>query len=301
MLKDKMGTAKIAVGYARVSTEEQAKHGVSIDAQIEAIRSYCRKEDIELLQVYTDEGISGCSMDTRIGIQDVIAATDSRRVSHVVATALDRFSRDAADLHIFRKRCAKRNVKIWTLNTRTDYTTPTGKMQYAMESGMSEWYRDQVSEKTSTALRHVRDDLGRHLGRIPFGYERVTIGPNKGKIVVNDGEQSIISDLRKMAAAGDSYWGMSEWLNSRRIMPRSGKRWYPSSVRAILLRTKYDTAADGKSGELLSAAAATTADDAGGTGADGGSGESDGCSLGNVQIVAALPRPEVGGSAGNAI
>jgi len=290
------GNAKIAVGYARVSTEEQAKEGVSIDAQIEAIRSYCRREGIELIDIYKDEGISGTSMEFRPGIQDVMTAISSRRVTHVIAAALDRIGRDLEHLDAFRKLCDRRKVRLVTLNASTDYSTTTGRAMFGIEAVMSRMYRDQVADKTKAALRYVRDVQGKHLGHVPFGYARVQIGDGKGKLVINDGEQDILTDIRRMRDNGDSYWAISAWMNGRRIMPRTGRQWYPMSVRSLLLRTKYATAAE-QTGELVQAATAATTPDAGGACATGGSWDRDGSDVGKQPVDAALPRPEAGGGA----
>lgn len=47
-----------AIGYTRVSTEEQAAEGLSIDAQAERIRAYCKASDLKLVELLSDEGIS---------------------------------------------------------------------------------------------------------------------------------------------------------------------------------------------------------------------------------------------------
>ena len=63
-----------AYGYVRVSTEEQAREGVSLDAQRAKVQQYCDLHGLALARVYADEGISGKRADNRPGLQDAITA-----------------------------------------------------------------------------------------------------------------------------------------------------------------------------------------------------------------------------------
>lgn len=55
--------ARLAIGYIRVSTHEQAQEGVSLDVQHDKLRAYCKLHDIKLVDVRADEGISGGTME----------------------------------------------------------------------------------------------------------------------------------------------------------------------------------------------------------------------------------------------
>ncbi len=52
-----------AIGYARVSTDEQAREGVSLEVQVARIRAYAQAKELELADVLTDEGISGKTLE----------------------------------------------------------------------------------------------------------------------------------------------------------------------------------------------------------------------------------------------
>ena len=64
-----------AIGYVRVSTEEQAMEGVSLDAQRAKVVAYCGLHGHELAQTYADEGLSGKRADNRPGLQHAISHT----------------------------------------------------------------------------------------------------------------------------------------------------------------------------------------------------------------------------------
>src|SRR5438132_14410555 len=87
-----------AVAYVRVSTTEQAQHGVSLDAQEERIRAYCKMAGLDMVAVIREEGVSGSkALATRPGGQEVMSLVQSGVAHHVVALKLDRLFRDVVD------------------------------------------------------------------------------------------------------------------------------------------------------------------------------------------------------------
>ena len=70
-----------AIGYVRVSTKEQAKHGISLDMQRSKIAAYADLEDMDLIDIVADEGISGCNIKGRPGIGRVLGMVKSREIS----------------------------------------------------------------------------------------------------------------------------------------------------------------------------------------------------------------------------
>jgi site-specific DNA recombinase len=89
-------TSLQAIGYARVSTEEQARHGISLDAQVERIKAYCVAAGLQLAGIISEEGVSGSKpLSIRPGGQQLVGSIPPR--GHIVALKLDRLFRDAAD------------------------------------------------------------------------------------------------------------------------------------------------------------------------------------------------------------
>ena len=84
------------VGYVRVSTEEQASGGVSLDVQAEKLRLYCQLHGLTLLEVIADEGRSGKDLD-RPGLRRALELLREGAAEGVVVAKLDRLSRSVAD------------------------------------------------------------------------------------------------------------------------------------------------------------------------------------------------------------
>jgi len=84
--------------YVRVSTEEQAKEGYSIRAQIDKLKSYIMIKDWTFYKVYADEGISGKNITDRPAINELIADIKAGRVGNVFVYKIDRLTRSTRDL-----------------------------------------------------------------------------------------------------------------------------------------------------------------------------------------------------------
>ena len=85
-----------AIGYIRVSTDEQAKEGVSLENQEAKIRAYCDLKDLELLEIVQDAGISAKNL-RRPGVQKVLEMAQEKMVDAVVVYKLDRMFRSTVD------------------------------------------------------------------------------------------------------------------------------------------------------------------------------------------------------------
>src|SRR3954463_2246618 len=94
---ERVPSSRVAVGYSRVSTDQQADRGVSLEAQAEKIRAMATVHDAELLDVIVDGGESGKSLQ-RPGIQRLLKMVDRREVQIVIVAKLDRLTRNVRDL-----------------------------------------------------------------------------------------------------------------------------------------------------------------------------------------------------------
>ena len=83
--------------YVRVSTEEQAQEGFSIRAQEQKLKDYARIKEWSIYNIYTDEGISGKSINERPAVQQMIADIKSGHVKNVVVFKIDRLTRSTGD------------------------------------------------------------------------------------------------------------------------------------------------------------------------------------------------------------
>src|ERR1035437_3523045 len=100
-----------AIGYVRVSTDKQAEHGVSLEAQVEKIRAMSIVHDVELLDVIVDAGESAKDLD-RPGMVRILEMVQSRAVGMVIVAKLDRLTRSVKDLAVLLEQFQRRGVSL---------------------------------------------------------------------------------------------------------------------------------------------------------------------------------------------
>src|SRR3954471_12897451 len=119
----------LTIGYCRVSTEEQAAEGFSIEGQGEKLRMYAELRGLGSVTIVEDPGKSGKNLD-RPGLQRILAAIDQGHVADVMVWRLDRLSRNLGDLIVLAELCLKRNVGLHSVTENLDLSTATGRMYF---------------------------------------------------------------------------------------------------------------------------------------------------------------------------
>ena len=156
-----------AVGYVRVSTDEQAKEGFSLDVQESRVRSYCEAKGWDLVRVYRDEGISGKDLN-RLGVQSLITDLKSNGVDVVVILKLDRLTRSIRDLGLLIDDLFG-GVALASVAEGFDSSTAAGEMVMNLLGTVAQWERKVIGERTKAVLDH-KADKGEWRGRIPYGF-----------------------------------------------------------------------------------------------------------------------------------
>ena len=157
-----------AIGYIRVSTDEQAREGISLAAQEAKIRAYCDLYDLDLVRVVVDAGVSAKTLH-RPGLGEALAALDGGEAEALVIAKLDRLTRSVADWgtlidRYFAKRCALLSVA-----DQIDTRTAAGRLVLNVLVSVAQWEREAIGERTVAALAHKKT-LGEHVGAPAFGY-----------------------------------------------------------------------------------------------------------------------------------
>ena len=222
---------QLAVGYARVSTEGQATEGVSLDAQRAKIEAWCLANDVQLAGLFVDAGISGKRADNRPQLQNALNAVTKSKGALVVYS-LSRLARSTKDTIQISERLDKAGADLVSLSEKLDTTSAAGRMIFRMMAVLAEFERDQISERTCSAMAHKKS-MGQRIGTIPYGF----ILQADGKTLVEDQkEQAIIELLELLRQSGLSYGKISDIL-IRKSVPtkRTGAKWQATTVRNILM------------------------------------------------------------------
>jgi site-specific DNA recombinase len=223
---------KTAIAYVRVSTEEQAAEGVSLEAQRAKVEAWAMVNDLGLAAVYVDAGLSGKRADNRPQLQ---AALDHacRDGAVLVVYSLSRLARSTKDTITISERLEKHGADLVSLSEKIDTTTAAGKMVFRMLAVLAEFERDQISERTTVAMRHKQASNER-VGKVPFGFDLASDGIS---LVPNENEKAIVGLIRQLRADGESLRAIAAELNRRQITTKDGKAaWSHSTIQRIVER-----------------------------------------------------------------
>jgi len=222
-----------AIGYCRVSSEEQATDGVSLAAQEAKIRAYAELYGLELVEVIIDAGASAKTLD-RPGLQKALALLKSRKAEGLIVAKLDRLTRSVVDLAAlldgyFGERAGR---QLWSVADAIDTRSASGRMVLNILMSVAQWEREAIGERTRDALAHKKAK-GERVGAVPLGYDLAADGV---ALVPCPAEQEAIAVVRQLRAEGLSIRAIVEEMNRRGVTTKEGGRWHIRAVQRILGR-----------------------------------------------------------------
>jgi DNA invertase Pin-like site-specific DNA recombinase len=221
-----------AVLYIRVSTADQAEHGVSLDAQAERLMAYAKAAGLSVTAVLREEGVSGTvPLADRPEGSTLARMIEAGEVRHVVALKLDRLFRSAVDALRTTEEWDRKGVAVHlvdmggqSLNTGS----AMGRMMLTMLAGFAQFERDLTAERTVAALAHKRSS-GEVYSPVPFGKTRTG-----DRLEENAVEAGIIERIRSWRGEGLSLRSIVSRLDAEGIPTKKGGSWHASTVGYIL-------------------------------------------------------------------
>jgi len=217
-----------AIGYIRVSTDEQAREGVSLENQREKIAGYCSLNEMVLLDTITDEGISAKNLN-REGMQALISLVKLGKVDEVIVYKLDRLSRSVKDTINLIELFEKYKVAFHSIVDHIDTKTATGRFFLHIMSSLAQMERELVGERTRDALSH-KIGKGELVGHVPYGY---FLDKDGKTLIENPREQEAISLIKVLHGKGHTYRAICRELEAKAYEAKEGA-WHPQKIKNIL-------------------------------------------------------------------
>jgi DNA invertase Pin-like site-specific DNA recombinase len=218
-----------ALGYVRVSTDQQAERGVSLEAQAEKIRAMAVVHNTALAEIIVDGGESAKSLN-RPGMARLLAMVDAGEVQTVIIAKLDRLTRSVKDLCTLLERFERRGVALVSVAESLDTSSAAGRLVLNIMTAVSQWEREAIGERTRDAMRHKRSK-GERVGNIPYGYRLAADGRHLEK---DPGEQAVLAEIRRLRREGATLRGIAAALNQRALQTRRSTAWRLESVARAL-------------------------------------------------------------------
>jgi site-specific DNA recombinase len=223
------------IGYARVSTEEQAREGVSLDSQKAKITGYCELYNHESLEIIVDAGQSAKTVN-REGMHRLIDMTNKRKpeIHGIVVYKLDRLFRNAEEALRYTTTWDKKGIALHSVQEQLDTKSAMGRFFFTMMAAIAEMERNVISERTASALQFKRKNGEKTGGDVPFGFNLIERGGKKA-LEPKEVEQKAIRLMKQLRAEGRSYREIATELEAKGIATKRGRsRWFPMTVKQTL-------------------------------------------------------------------
>ena len=231
------GAKKVAI-YVRVSTEDQAKEGYSLEAQLTMLRAHCSSEGIDVAREYVDDGYSG--RDTRRpAYRQMLSEKD--QWDSIIVLKMDRIHRNSINFMSMMEFLNKSGKGFVSSSESLDTDTATGRFVVDMMQRIAQLESEQIGERTYMGMKQKAEQLngkGNSSSTMgftaPFGYEIY-----EGQLVMNGEEFRVVEKMFRMYADDCTMEEICYRFNRDGIQTRKGNVWNKYNLRNILHNPVY--------------------------------------------------------------
>jgi site-specific DNA recombinase len=227
---------KVAI-YTRVSTQEQAQEGTSLNHQLDQLKKQCESQRWQITGIYEDPGYSGKDGE-RPALKRMLADAKSGLFNKVLVHKMDRLARNLRLLLEIEDKLAKCGASFYSVGEVLDSSTTSGRHFIQILGMVSEWEREAIVDRMRSG-RIQRYKEGKWAGGHPsYGYD---YDKDTKKLVINQKEAKIVQRIFRLYSEGKPLSSIASLFNSEHISPRrgDGKGWRPTAVQSILTRMVY--------------------------------------------------------------
>ena len=222
---------KIAI-YTRVSTEDQAKEGFSLDAQLDKLRSYCKARDWNIAGEYIDDGYSGRNVK-RPAYYQMLEELDNWDILLVIK--MDRIHRNSKNFMLMMEDLKIQGKEFVSMTESLDTSTAMGRFVMDIIQRIAQLESEQIGERVYIGMEQKAKTNGGILGfNIPYGYNY-----ENSKLIINDNEASQVKKIFKLYLDGYSMKKISGMLNEKEIPTKQNKNWGSQTISTILKNPLY--------------------------------------------------------------
>lgn len=216
------------IGYVRISKATEA--GLSIESQINQINAYAASKGVKIAEILTDDGYSGKNLN-RPQLVKALEIVKSGKAAGIVVASISRLSRSVLDVENLLENELK-NRQLIVLDMNIDTATPSGRLIVNIMSGLYQFERSNLRQRTKNALT-VKRNRGEALGRpdrVRYGYEVDASGLLKPV----ENEQAVIRLAKRLAGQERSSGNIAAIINRQGYRNRAGGMFTSSTVSRML-------------------------------------------------------------------
>ena len=214
-----------------VSTEDQAREGFILPEQKERLEMFCKYKGYEIVDYYTDAGISAKTGNLRPEFERLKEDIKKKKINTIVALKLDRITRSIFDWEKLMTFLEQNNAYLDCANDEVNTTNANGKMVSRLLMSVSQNEIERTSERTKIGLASAIK-MGHIPNQNPLGYKH----ENK-KLVIDYSTKDIVERIFDLYYNGASYQKISNLLNEEKILGKTN--WRDSTIVNILQNEIY--------------------------------------------------------------
>jgi len=219
--------------YIRVSTEEQALEGQSVDAQIEILGQYCQLYNIDIYEIYKDLGVSGKTTRNRSGLQQMLKDASSSKFNMVLVWKISRLSRSLKDLLLILEQLENNNIVFNSYSEKLDTSTSVGRMTLQLLGSIAEFERSTIIDNVKLGLQEYARKGGK-TGTV-LGYDSID-----RQLTVNSMEADTVNLIYTLYVLNrTSMSSIADYLNKNNYRTKRGKKFRKDSISVILSNPVY--------------------------------------------------------------
>lgn len=228
--KVKRGDAKLAIGYVRVSTDDQA---LGPEAQRAALAKWATANGVTLVSVHEDRGISGAAqIADRPGLLAALVALRETGAGMLLIAKRDRLARDPIVSAMAEAMAERSGARIVSAAGEGNGDDPTSVLMRRIVDAFAEYERAVIRARTRAALA-VKASRGERTGGIPLGS---TVAADGVHLESDPTEAAAVATIRELRAAGRSIRAIAAELNAAGVPARGALGWHATSVAGVLSR-----------------------------------------------------------------
>ena len=231
-----MRELRYAYGYIRVSTHDQEE--LSPESKKKLLKDYAAKNNIVILKLFTDLGISGRKAKKRPGFQEMIASAKEKEhpVDLILVWKFSRFARNQEESIVYKSLLKKQhNVDVVSVSEPLS-DNPFGSLIERIIEWMDEYYSIRLSGEVFRGMKE-NATRGAYQARPPLGYRVAEHG--KPPVIVPEEAKIIQIIFEKYVYEGMGFFDLARYLNSLGFKTSHGKAFERRSIEYIIQNPSY--------------------------------------------------------------
>lgn len=218
--------------YTRVSTEDQAKEGFSLDAQLEKLRAYCTARGWDIAGEYVDEGYSG-RKTRRPAYMRMMG--DIEKWDALLVIKMDRIHRNSKNFMLMMEDLGKKGKEFVSMMESLDTSTAMGRFVMDIIQRIAQLESEQIGERVYIGMEQKAKTNSGMLGfNIPYGYDYID-----RKLIEKKIESMQVKKIFEMYINGYSMSKIAKMFNEENIPTKQNRTWGPQTVALILKNPLY--------------------------------------------------------------